>query len=184
MQSHVTGATLTAFPTGGFATTRTFTALITSASLATSFAAPASAQQLAPRRDVSYGIAIAIVTGAVEACRAFGLTNSAAVVVDRNGENIMAAKDDKARPHAMEAARRKAYTSGAFCITTVEFAKEIPNRPSRREQTLLPNVTALPGGVPIKLGSDVIGGIGVAGAPGKDEECAMAGLEKVKAVLQ
>jgi uncharacterized protein GlcG (DUF336 family) len=60
----------------------------------------------------------------------------------------------------------------------------LPDRPSRRAQVLLPNITSLDGGVPIKLGNDVIGGVGVAGSPGKDEQCANAGLEKVKAVLQ
>ena len=84
----------------------------------------------------------------------------------------------------MEAARRKAYTARTFAVTTTEFSKEMPNRPSRVAQTLLPNVTALDGGVPIKLGNEVIGGVGVAGSPGKDEQCAIAGLEKVRQALQ
>ena len=84
----------------------------------------------------------------------------------------------------MEAARRKAYTSRTFAITTTDFSKELPDRPSRRAQVLLPNITSLDGGVPIKLGNDVIGGVGVAGSPGKDEQCAIAGLDKVKAALQ
>ena len=71
-----------------------------------------------------------------------------------------------------------------FGITTTEFQKQIPTQPSRRDQTLLPHVTGLNGGVPIKLGNDVIAGVGVAGSPGKDEECASAGLEKVRQALQ
>jgi uncharacterized protein GlcG (DUF336 family) len=45
----------------------------------------------------------------------------------------------------------------------------------------LAGVFALAGGVPIKFGSDVLGGVGVGGAPGgeKDEACATAGLQKV-----
>jgi uncharacterized protein GlcG (DUF336 family) len=41
-------------------------------------------------------------------------------------------------------------------------------------------VTAL-GGVPIKVGNETIGAIGVSGAPGgdKDEACANAGLAKI-----
>jgi uncharacterized protein GlcG (DUF336 family) len=40
---------------------------------------------------------------------------------------------------------------------------------------------ALGGGVPIKAGNEVIGAIGVSGAPGgeKDEACANAGIQKV-----
>ena len=149
-----------------------------------SLATLSPAQQLVQRRDLSYAIALAIVSAAVDACRAQGFTSAAAVVVDRGGDTLVAARDDNARPHAMEAARRKAYTARTFAVTTVEFAKEMPNRPSRVAQTLLPNITALDGGVPIKLGNEVIGGVGVAGSPGKDEACARAGLEKVKAALQ
>jgi len=152
--------------------------------LIASLASPASAQQLVQRRDLSYALALSIATGAIDACKALGFGTSAAVVVDRAGETIVAARDDNARPHAMEAARRKAYTSRTFAVPTTEFAKEIPTRPSRREQTMLPNVTALDGGVPIKLGNEVIGGVGVAGSPGKDEECAKAGLAKVQQALQ
>ena len=54
----------------------------------------------------------------------------------------------------------------------------------RREQTTLPNVIAINGGVPIKVGADVIGGVGLSGSPGVDEECVNAGLEKVKDQLQ
>ena len=132
------------------------------------------------RRDVSYAVALAIATRAVDACRALGFTSSAVVVVDRGGDTMIAASDDNARPHAIEAARRKAYTSRTFAITTADFSKELPDRPARRAQVLLPNITSLDGGVPIKFGNDVIGGVGVAGSPGKDEQCANAGLDKVQ----
>jgi uncharacterized protein GlcG (DUF336 family) len=157
--------------------------IIAAGALVASISDAASAQQLVQRRDVSYAVALAIVTGAIEACRALGFTSAAVVVVGRNGDPIIAANDDEARPHAIEAARRKAYTSRTFAITTADFAKEL-DRPARRAQVLLPNVTSLDGGLPIKLGNDVIGGVGVAGSPGKDEQCASAGLEKVKAALQ
>ena len=167
---------------------RPLAALLTTTVFATaltaSLAAPVSAQQLVQRRDLSYALALSIATGAIDACKALGLSATAAVVVDRAGETIVAARDDNARPHALEAARRQAYTARTFGVTTTEFSKEIPTRPSRREQTQLPHVTALDGGVPIKLGNDVIGGVGVAGSPGKDEQCANAGLEKVKAALE
>ena len=157
--------------------------LLTATVLATALAAPASAQ-LAQRRDLSYPLALSIATGAIEACKALGFGSAAVVVVDRGGDTMVALKDDGARPHAMEAARRKAYTARTFGITTTEFQKEMPTRPSRRDQTLLPHVTGLNGGVPIKLGNEVIAGVGVAGSPGKDEECANAGLEKVRQALQ
>jgi len=48
------------------------------------------------------------------------------------------------------------------------------------------NVLGVPGGLPIKIGDETIGGIGVAGAPGDsgDEGCAAAGIEKIKDELK
>jgi len=66
----------------------------------------------------------------------------------------------------MENARRKAYTAMTFKMTTADFIKEMATRPVRREQTTLPNVIAIDGGVPIKVGNDVFGGVGLSGSPG------------------
>src|SRR5256885_13408885 len=65
----------------------------------------------------------------------------------------------------MENARRKAYTAMTFKMTTDAFIKEMATRPVRREQTTLPNVIAISGGVPIKVGNDVIGGGGPSRGP-------------------
>src|SRR6266571_4070145 len=147
------------------------------AALACTFAAPASAQ-LIQRKDLSYSMAKTIAETAVEDCKARGYA-VAAVVVDRGGDTMVALRADNAGPHTMENARRKAYTARTFRMTTEEFVKRMATEPVRREQTTLPNVIAIPGGVPIKAGDDVIGGIGVSGSPGVDEPCVMAGLDKV-----
>src|ERR1051325_7541025 len=98
----------------GLAMIRISLVLIAAGTLATSIADTASAQQLVQRRDVSYAVALAL---------------AAVVVVGRNGDAIIAASDDDARPHAREAARRKAYTSRTFAITTKDFAKDLPDTP-------------------------------------------------------
>ena len=48
------------------------------------------------------------------------------------------------------------------------------------------NIVALGGALPIKVGDDTIGAVGVSGAPGadKDEACAKAGIDKVAAQLK
>ena len=147
-----------------------------------SLAFPASAQLIA-RRDLSYSMALAIATGALEACRARGYA-VAAVVVDRGGDTVVALRDDEAGPHTMENARRKAYTARTFKMTTQQFIDEMKTRPVRREQTTLPGVIAINGGVPIRAGKDVIGGVGLSGSPGVDEECVNAGIAKVQQFLQ
>jgi uncharacterized protein GlcG (DUF336 family) len=124
---------------------------------------PASAQ-LIQRKDLSYGIAKTIAENALEDCKARGYAVSV-VVVDRAGLNVVALRADGASPHTMENARRKAYTAMTFKMTTEEFIKDMATRPVRREQTTLPNVIAIGGGVPLKAGNDVIGASGSPARP-------------------
>jgi uncharacterized protein GlcG (DUF336 family) len=152
------------------------------AALACAIAASASAQ-LIPRKDLSYAMAKTIAETALEDCKARGYA-VAVVVVDRGGDTMVALRADNAGPHTMENARRKAYTARTFRMTTEEFVKEMATRPVRREQTTLPNVIAIGGGVPIKVGDDTIGGVGASGSPGVDEPCVMAGIDKVKPLLK
>jgi uncharacterized protein GlcG (DUF336 family) len=141
-------------------------------------ASPAYAQLLT-HRDLSYSIAREIAETAVASCATKGYRVSA-VVVDRAGEVIVALRGDNASPHTMENARRKAYTALSFRISTTEYAKRFASdNPVVRQQVTLPSVIAIPGGLPIKVGNDVIGGAGVSGSPGVDEPCVQAGLDKV-----
>ena len=159
-----------------------FAALLAATALAVSLAAPASAQLL-QRKDLSLSVAQTIANGALDACKAMGYAASV-VVVDRGGDTLVALRGDGSGPHTVENARRKAYTANTFKMSTEEFMQAMKTQPVRREQTTLPNVIAINGGVPIKAGNEVIGGIGLSGSPGKDEECVNAGLEKVKQFLQ
>ena len=138
---------------------------------------PAQAELLV-HRDLPYDVALTIAKGAVESCGAKGYPESA-VVVDRDGETIVAIRGDNAPPHTMENARRKAYTAMSFKTSTTEYAKRYAdNNPVVHQQVTLPNVIAIPGGLPIKVGDEVIGGIGASGSPGVDEPCVQAGLDK------
>jgi uncharacterized protein GlcG (DUF336 family) len=145
--------------------------------LLATLATPASAQLL-QRKDLSFQIALTIAEGALADCKTRGYA-TAVVVVDRGGDTIVALRADDAGPHTMENARRKAYTARTFRMTTEEFAKAMESNPVRRQQATLPHVIGIPGGVPIKVGNDVIGGIGLSGSPGVDEPCVRAGLDKV-----
>ena len=135
--------------------------------------------QLLTHRDLSYSIAKTIAETAVESCAAKGYRVSA-VVVDRDGETIVALRSDNASPHTMENARRKAYTANSFRTSTAKYAERFAsNDPLVRQQVTLPNVIAIPGGLPVKVGEDVVGGVGVSGSPGFDEPCVQAGLDRV-----
>jgi uncharacterized protein GlcG (DUF336 family) len=142
------------------------------------FAGPAQADLLV-HHDLPYAVALTIAQTAVESCAAKGYAVSA-VVANRSGDTIIAIRGDNASPHTMENARRKAYTAMSFKVSTTDYAKRFAdNNPLVRQQVTLPNVIAIPGGLPIKAGDEVIGGIGVSGSPGVDEPCVQAGLDKV-----
>ena len=138
---------------------------------------PAEAE-LPTHHDLPYAVALVIAEGAVESCASKGYAESA-VVVDRDGETIVAIRGDNASPHTMENARRKAYTAMSFRTSTTDYAKRYAdNNPVVRQQVTLPNVIAIPGGLPIKIGDEIIGGVGASGSPGVDEPCVQAGLDK------
>ena len=51
--------------------------------------------------------------------------------------------------------------------------------PARVGSLQYTRVLALGGGLPIKVGNEVIGAVGVSGSPGKDDVCSQAGIDKV-----
>ena len=155
------------------------------AAIACLFAVPLPAgAALIMHKDLSLDIAKTIAEGGIAACNAKGYGTSA-VVVDRDGMTIVAMRADTASPHTMENARRKAYTAMTFKQPTAEYAKKLLDPASvAHQQVTLPNVIAIPGGQPIKSGNDVIGGVGMSGSPGVDDECVNSGMEKVKDQLQ
>jgi uncharacterized protein GlcG (DUF336 family) len=139
---------------------------------------PAHAQLLT-HRELSLAIGTTIAQTALEKCTAEGYAVSV-VVVNRAGETIVALRGDNSGPHTLENARRKAYTALTFRIPTAEYAKRYAdNNPVVHQQVTLPNIIAIPGGLPIKVGNEVIGGAGLSGTPGVDEPCVQAGLDKV-----
>jgi uncharacterized protein GlcG (DUF336 family) len=151
--------------------------------VACALAVPTHAQLLA-HRDLSYAMAKTIAETALESCVAKGYAVSV-VVVDRAGDTMVALRSDNASPHTMENARRKAYTARSFRMSTAAYARRFAdNDPVVRQQVTLPNVIAIPGGLPVKVGDDVIGGVGLSGTPGVDEPCVQAGLDKVAEQLR
>jgi uncharacterized protein GlcG (DUF336 family) len=143
------------------------------------FCVHASAQGVIPSRLLTAEAANAMVMGALAECQKNGYKVSAAVV-DRGGNLLAFIRDPTAGPHTAESSRRKAFTAMTFGMTSAAFTTLTAN-PAAAGLKDLTGVFALAGGVPIKIGNDVLGGIGVGGAPGgeKDEACANAGLQKV-----
>ena len=140
---------------------------------------PAFAQALATHR-VPAALALEAVGAAVEACKAQGYATTA-VLVDASGARQALLRGDNAGVHTLDSAFGKAYTSASFKGPSAAVAERLLAHPPTAQLGLLPHVLLLGGGLPIKIGDEVVGGIGVSGAPGgeKDEACARAALDKI-----
>jgi uncharacterized protein GlcG (DUF336 family) len=154
------------------------------ASLSVLAASPALAQAPQVEKNVSMAMALAIIQGTIEQCTKDGYKVSV-VIVDKAGNVAASVRGDGTNPHTMEFGRLKAYTSRTRGQTSLEFMK-LTSDPANAYLKQIPNTVAVGGGVPIKAGNEVIGAVGVSGAPGgeKDEVCANAGIAKVADALK
>jgi len=135
--------------------------------------------QVITHRDVGVRMGLAIAEAALTECEKTGNSVSVAVV-DRAGRLRVFLQADKANPHNLELARRKAYTARTFGRSSAEWAKRTVEMPELAAQRELADAIALRGGVPIKVGEETIGAVGVSGSSSEgDEKCAMAGIAKV-----
>src|ERR1700745_3215575 len=145
---------------------------------------PALAQAPQVEKNVSMAMALAIIQGTIEQCTKDGYKVSV-TVVDKAGLVAAQLRGDGTNPHTMEFSRMKAYTSRTRGQTSLEFMK-LTSDPANAYLKQIPGVVAVGGGVPIKVGNEVIGAAGASGAPGgeKDELCVMNGIAKVADALK
>jgi len=146
--------------------------------------APSANAQLVSNKDLSLAMAVSMAHTAIQTCTAQGYRVSAHVV-GRNGEVIVAMRGDNTGPHTLENSMKKAYTARAQRRSSGEFAQSVKDN-FTAGALHLSNIVPAQGALPIKVGEDTIGAIGISGAPGgdKDEACAKAGIDKVAADLK
>ena len=125
---------------------------------------------------------LATVAALALALTACGGSGGTATVVDRAGTVRAVQRADNAGPHTLEASRLKAYTSASAKNTTLAMMEGAQKNPAAANLVNIPGYLLLGGGVPVKVGNEVIGAVGVGGAPGGhlDEQCAVAGIAKVQ----
>jgi uncharacterized protein GlcG (DUF336 family) len=139
--------------------------------------------QVISNKDVGVHTALAIALAAVDACEKQGFSISV-TVINRAGQVRAAAHGDRSPPHNIELSKRKAYTALTFRRTSADWAKRTEGTETAPQRELS-GVIALRGGIPIKVGDEVIGGVGVSGSQlASDEGCAIAGLESVASQLK
>jgi uncharacterized protein GlcG (DUF336 family) len=156
-----------------------FVKAVAAAVVAFALMPPVCSAQVQTQRDITWKLGLAIAQGAIEECARTGASISVAVV-DRAGRvRVFIASDDPA-PHNFELARRKAYTARTFRRPTLEWAQRTKEGSELAPQRQLTDVIALGGGVPINVGDETIGAVGVSGSTqAGDDACARAGVARV-----
>jgi len=146
--------------------------------LATTLAAPMCFAQALQTHRIPAALAAEAASEAVAACAKQGYRETA-VVLDADGATIAALRGDGAGVHTLDSAHDKAYTAASFKRDTLALAER---KADIADLMKLPHVLFFGGGVTIKLGDEVVGAIGAAGAPGAklDDGCAHAGLAKIQ----
>jgi uncharacterized protein GlcG (DUF336 family) len=132
---------------------------------------------VAQRADITLGLANQLLNTAIASCHALGQT-AVAAVVDRGGNLVALQRDDNVGPHNTVAAQRKAFTALSTKTATSTLAERARSNPDATNLTTVNELLLLGGGLPLRVGDQVIGAIGVAGAGGSanDEACAQAAI--------
>lgn len=145
--------------------------------------ASVTAQELPKESVLPLTLAQRAVQAAMEACKKDGYRVSVSVV-DRAGILRAMGRADGAGPHTVDSSRKKAYTAASLRRATSELADVMSKTPALQAlRDMNEQILMLGGGLPIEIGGEVVGGIGVGGAPGAhlDDACAEAGLDAIGA---
>lgn len=126
--------------------------------------------------------ALKIAQAAIAQCRKEGV-QIAVTVIDRGGHEQVVLRDVLAMDITIPISKQKAHTAMAFNSPTSQLEGRFKGSYSVPK---LDTLVISAGGVPINVGGNIMGGIGVSGAPSgeTDEKCAAAGLKAVQADLE
>ena len=150
------------------------------------FSIPASQAEEQPLtvniKRLSMETALRIAQAAIAQCRKEGV-QIAVTVVDRGGHEQVVLRDVLAMDITVPISKQKAHTAMAFNSPL----SELESRFTKPFQ--VPKIDGLvvsAGGLPINLGGNILGGVGVSGAPSglTDVKCAKAGIDAVTPDLE
>jgi uncharacterized protein GlcG (DUF336 family) len=157
---------------------KTTTRIAAAASLA--FASGVATAQSATfgERNLTLDAAMEMARAGLEDCRAKGYKVTV-TVLNRHARTSVVLSDDGINPHTVENSMRKAYTAFTTKAPSVEVGKR--PQPLLDGFLLLERLTTIEGGLPVFAGKELVGAIGISGAPGgeKDAACAQVGIDKI-----
>jgi uncharacterized protein GlcG (DUF336 family) len=166
--------------------------VILGALAATSTVALAQQSPQPTARGPEMALALEGAQAAVAACAMNGV-KAAVSVVNSGGVLRLLLTADGTTDDQIEISRKKAATAVALKAATSEIADKMEKDAAYKARIEADKALfARPGGLPLMAGNDLIGAIGVSGAsrlngvPGgvRDEACAKAGVDKIKARLK
>jgi uncharacterized protein GlcG (DUF336 family) len=150
--------------------------------LAPLLSAPVRAEDgLVTFKSMNVDLALSLARAALADCQKQGYQVTVAVV-DRFGVTQVLLRDRFAGAHTVPTATGKAWTAVSFRTNTGELvAATQPGMPQAGVRAL-PGAVVIAGGMMVEAGGALVGGIGVSGAPGgdNDEACAKAGIAAVR----
>lgn len=159
--------------------------MLRTTALLAALAAPmaAMAQDLPTSPYLPLAMAMEAANTALEACASEGHSVSVAIVA-RDGNTKVLLKADNSGPHTASSATGKAFASAGLGRDTAGLAEFIAGNPQNDGlRDMDPRLVIQAGGLPIRIGGAIVGGIGVGGAPSGaiDAECARTGLDAIGA---
>ena len=160
-----------------------FTSALLALACSSAMAQAPAAPGLISERSISLNTAMELATASLERCRADGYKVTI-TVLNRHARTAAVVSDDGVNPHTIENSMRKAYTAFTTRNSTAEMAKR--TQPSLAGFMQLERITSIEGGLPIfAANKELVGAIGISGAPGgdKDAACAQTGLDKIAGKL-
>ena len=157
---------------------KTATRIVLAASLALASGLAAAQGATFTERNLTLDAAMELAKTGLEACRANGYKVTV-TVLNRHARTSVILSDDGINPHTVENSMRKAYTAFTIKAPSVELGKRA--QPLLAGFLQLDKTTTIEGGLPIFAGKELVGSIGISGAPGgeKDAACAQAGIDKI-----
>jgi uncharacterized protein GlcG (DUF336 family) len=134
--------------------------------------------RVVPRHDISLELAQELAAAVRAEAETRGVAMAIAIV-DGSGQLVLAERMNGAAPAALHLAQDKAYTAAAFGAPTENWAAV--TAPGGADWGMAGSVggriLVLPGGLPVRVDGQLVGGLGVSGAaPAVDVACASAGL--------
>ena len=133
-------------------------------------------------KRLSLDTALRIGKAAIDKCRKEGVSVTV-TVIDRGGNAQVVLRDTLAMDVSVPISMKKAYTAMEFNSPTSQMEDRFKGAYGVPK---LDELLASAGGIPINVAGNIMGGIGVSGAPSgtTDEACAKAGLDAVKDDLE